>query len=83
MSRHRRRASQVLPPDILTGDEPPTAFDPNPSALNFPGQTAIGQAASVSEKDSESSKIRNHQDAPVTHCTTPGKKPPSGKATSN
>ncbi|KAF3452302.1 hypothetical protein FNV43_RR02735 [Rhamnella rubrinervis] len=27
MSRHRRQASQVLPPELIVGDEPPKTYD--------------------------------------------------------
>ncbi|GAB4835282.1 hypothetical protein Ancab_000191 [Ancistrocladus abbreviatus] len=85
MSRHRRQASQVLPPEIFTGDDPSLTFDPScPSGLNFQVQTLGAPTPSVAEKSSRSSSAISPQDGTSpAHGPPPGKKPPTGKPASN
>ncbi|OIW02814.1 hypothetical protein TanjilG_29590 [Lupinus angustifolius] len=69
MSRHRRQNSQVLPPEILTGDE-----DLAKSSFDFSHITANNQET----KDAKSTT----KDAPTTTHPSPAtvKKPPPAKS---
>ena len=80
MSRHRRQASQVLPPELIVGND--EALKPS----DHMGQaTAAGHggASSTVTGKSKDSHTATHQDASVsTHCPAIPKKPPAVKPAS-
>jgi hypothetical protein len=81
MSRHRRQASLVLPPELIAGNEPakPSGMGQTTAGV-LAGHGATGAAASVStDQRSTDPHTANQQDS-VTHCQDTAKKPPAGKA---
>ncbi|KDP43235.1 hypothetical protein JCGZ_22787 [Jatropha curcas] len=75
MSRHRRQASQVLPPELLTGDE---------SLGDLLGQATarVQGITAINEKSTNPSITQHHQEQSTTATATgtashfPAKKPP-------
>lgn len=60
MSRHRRQASRVIPPEIFSGEESPTALE-----TNLVGTAGHGSSASSAEKSTKPLPS-THQQASVT-----------------
>lgn len=80
MSRHRRQASQVLPPEILTGNE--SLGDLGKATGGLPGQThtSTGATAVVDNERSTNPTTTQRQDqSSASHFPTTAKKPPAGK----
>ncbi|KAJ9699157.1 hypothetical protein PVL29_007982 [Vitis rotundifolia] len=78
MSRHRRQASQVLPPELVYGaDDPPAA-----TTLSHAGAGVSGQATTGATRTHNNSTDppTTAQPAPATHFPAPGSKPPAGRA---
>ncbi|TKY46686.1 hypothetical protein E2542_SST28734 [Spatholobus suberectus] len=75
MSRHRRQASQVLPPEILAGDDLTKSFD-------LTQQVAEGGAAK-SATISTTNQQHQERETPLatTSPVTATKKPPPTKST--
>ncbi|PON75773.1 hypothetical protein PanWU01x14_040330 [Parasponia andersonii] len=72
MSRHRRQASQVLPPEFIAGDEPPR------------GKDQLGTGHGVTPPPSggtTNQQSTTQQDASVGNSPAPEKKPPSSRST--
>ncbi|RDX61322.1 hypothetical protein CR513_60460, partial [Mucuna pruriens] len=77
MSRHRRQASQALPPDLFAGDDLTKPFDFTQSVA---GEAGVATAVSLSQD----SRIQTHQEikeSPLT-TTSPAKNkaPPEAKS---
>ncbi|KAK4275692.1 hypothetical protein QN277_018731 [Acacia crassicarpa] len=75
MSRHRRKASLVLPPDIMAGGEDLSKpFDLNDNQPGTGGGTTSGNTISNPQA--------HKQESSLTHPPAPAKKPPPpGKST--
>ncbi|KAJ1376725.1 hypothetical protein SESBI_49644 [Sesbania bispinosa] len=79
MSRHRRQASQVMPPELLTGEDLTKPFDLN---LVNEDRAVVGTTSATSISIS----VTTNQDPErETHLTIPSpattsKKPPAGKS---
>ena len=77
MSRHRRQASQVLPPELIAGDEPPRAND----------QLGTGHLSKTPGHDDTSTRrtanphSTTEQEASIGKSPAPEKKPPAGRST--
>ncbi|KAH7836842.1 hypothetical protein Vadar_006323 [Vaccinium darrowii] len=79
MSRHRRQASHVLQPEIISSDELVGITDFNKAVgAGVSGQDAAGGIAGSGSSSTDKSTVPppNKQDSPV----APGKKPPAGKS---
>ncbi|GMY16023.1 ABC transporter domain-containing protein [Fagus crenata] len=75
MSRHRRQASQVLPPELIAGNEPVRLSDISQATASVPaGHGAAGASSTVTEQSKDSHSA--NQEASVTHCPATAKKPP-------
>ncbi|CAK9184201.1 unnamed protein product, partial [Ilex paraguariensis] len=61
MSRHRRQASLVLPPEIITGDDPPKASDFGQHGVVISGDTG---------KSGSTSSVTHHVQKTTTTTTT-------------
>ncbi|GLT54892.1 hypothetical protein SLA2020_280510 [Shorea laevis] len=80
MSRHRRQASLVLPPELIAGNEPAKLSDVGQATAGvIAGHGATGAGASVSTERSTDPHTANQQDS-GTHCQDTAKKPPAEKA---
>ncbi|TKY57144.1 hypothetical protein E2542_SST21590 [Spatholobus suberectus] len=79
MSRHRRQASQALPPELFAGDDLTKPFDFTQSITG-----EAGTAATATVSLSQASRIQTHQEikgSPLT-TTSPAKNkaPPAAKS---
>lgn len=78
MSRHRRQASLVLPPELISGEEIARPSDMGQAAAGhvLTGHGATGASATVGTESS----VDHHkakQEESVTHCPATVKKPPA------
>ncbi|KAB1221734.1 hypothetical protein CJ030_MR2G019961 [Morella rubra] len=79
MSRHRRQASLVLPPDLISGDEPVRPADMGQATVGVVlGHGATGTCPTVRTGRNTDSQTAN-QEGSVSHCPATAKKPPIGK----
>ncbi|PSR90136.1 Ribonuclease [Actinidia chinensis var. chinensis] len=76
MSRHRRQASQVLPPEIISGDKPLGTTNSNPQGDAGVSGDGTGSGTSVT---TDKSTVK--QDASLPPPPAAGKKPPAGRPT--
>ncbi|KAF8037990.1 hypothetical protein BT93_B0744 [Corymbia citriodora subsp. variegata] len=64
MSRHRRQASLVLPPEIIAGDDPAALADPSQPAERASAAPAThGPAAPANERSAEPQKAEESASA--------------------
>ncbi|KAE8037244.1 hypothetical protein FH972_009851 [Carpinus fangiana] len=81
MSRHRRQASLVLPPELIAGDEPakPPDVGQASTAGALAGHGATGAGASVSTERSTDPLTAKQEQYSGNHCQNTPKKPPAQK----
>ncbi|GMN43677.1 hypothetical protein TIFTF001_012877 [Ficus carica] len=81
MSRHRRQASQVLPPEFLSGNEPPRAFDLSDVVVSS-DSTVSTAAATTTGVAADKSSTANPQKADASGANSPAqaKKPPPARS---
>lgn len=82
MSRHRRQASLVLPPELIAGNEPAKPSDVGQAtagALAGGHGASTGAGASVSTQRSTDPLTANQEQYSSTHCQDTPKKPPAQK----
>ncbi|KAM1149619.1 hypothetical protein ACFX15_029618 [Malus domestica] len=67
-SRHRRQASQVLPPELIAGELHDLGHDTI--------STSVSAAASTTAESSKNPPTKTHEQESSTHSPAPKKKPP-------
>lgn len=82
MSRHRRQASQVLPPEFLSGNEPPRAFDLSDVVVSTDATVSTAAATTTTGVAADKSSTANPQKADVSGANSPAeaKKPPLARS---
>ncbi|WRX32413.1 hypothetical protein QQP08_024900 [Theobroma cacao] len=75
MSRHRRQASRVLPPELtLEGDEPPPKSTDSTQAIASP-YGRHGSNGSTTDRSAANPSAHRHQDSSGNHSQGPETKP--------
>ncbi|KAI4308182.1 hypothetical protein L6164_031283 [Bauhinia variegata] len=78
MSRHRRQASQVLPPEIIAGEDLSKPFDVNQVIA---GTASGGTSATISIDSKDPHATSKEKEAHhLIHSPATSKKPPAGKS---